>query len=173
MKNDRRDFIRKSGALAAALSVGSTGIAKAGLLPQKRKEQAVPDARAFIRDAGMEMSMAYFWGLEPHKIALAKQMDVLGAVAGINTHITDTPDAKPWEYETIMAVKEAWNKQGLKFNVVEGPPALGEKTKLGLEGRDEEIANFIVFMKNLSRAGIRVICYNWMPVISWFRTNKA
>jgi mannonate dehydratase len=72
-----------------------------------------------------------------------------------------------------MAVKEVWDKQGLKFNVVEGPPSLGEKTKLGLEGRDEEIANFISFMKNLSRAGIEVICYNWMPVIGWYRTDKA
>jgi len=173
MKNNRRDFIRKSGTLAAALSVGGMRVAKAGLLQQERKEHAILDAPAFVRDAGMQMSMAYFWGIEPHKVALAKQMDVLGAVGGINTHITGNPDAKPWDYDTIMAVKEAWRQQGLKFNVVEGPPALGEKTKLGLEGRDEEIANFIVFMKNLSKAGIQVICYNWMPVISWYRTDKA
>src|SRR5690606_651605 len=64
-----------------------------------------------------------------------------------------------------------WKAVGLHYNVVEGPPSLGEKTKLGLEGRDEEIANFITFMKNLKRAGVDCICYNWMPVISWARTS--
>ena len=70
-------------------------------------------------------------------------------------------------------MKEAWSKVGLNFNVVEGPPSLGEKTKLGLEGRDEEIDNFITLMKSLSKAGVDVICYNWMPVIGWYRTDKA
>jgi mannonate dehydratase len=51
---------------------------------------------------------------------------------------------------------------------------LGARTKLGLEGRDEEISNFITFMKNLKQYGdVDIICYNWMPVISWARTNKA
>ena len=173
MKDNRRDFIRKSSSLAAALSIGGMSSASAELLHLKRKENAAQDPHTFIRDGGMQMSMAYFWGIEPRRIAFAKQMDVLGAVGGINTNIIGEPDAKPWEYDTILAVKEAWNRQGLKFNVVEGPPALGEKTKLGLEGRDEEIANFILFMKNLSKAGIQVICYNWMPVIGWYRTDKA
>ena len=173
MKDNRRDFIRKSSSLAAALSIGGMSSASAELLHLKRKENAAQDPRTFIRDGGMQMSMAYFWGIEPRRIAFAKQMDVLGAVGGINTNIIGEPDAKPWEYDTILAVKTAWNRQGLKFNVVEGPPSLGEKTKLGLDGRDEEISNFILFMKNLSRAGIQVICYNWMPVIGWYRTDKA
>ena len=76
--------------------------------------------------------------------------------------------------EVMVANKAMWDKAGLKWNVVEGPPSLGEKTKLGLEGRDEEISNFITFMKNLNQhAGIDVICYNWMPAIGWFRTDNA
>lgn len=55
---------------------------------------------------------------------------------------------------------------------MEGPPSLGTLTKLGLPGRDEEIANFITFMKNLKQHGeVDVICYNWMPVISWALTQ--
>jgi mannonate dehydratase len=49
---------------------------------------------------------------------------------------------------------------------------LGAATKLALSGRDEEISNFITFMKNLKHyGGVDVICYNWMPVISWARTQ--
>ncbi len=174
MKDNRRDFLKKSASLAACISIGGlAGSAIPGPSTPKRKKTIASRATDFIRDGGMQMSLAYFWGLEPHKIALAKQMDVLGAVGGINTGMTELKNVNPWDYDSIMAVKEVWNKQGLKFNVVEGPPSLGEKTKLGLEGRDEEISNFINFMRNLSRAGIEVICYNWMPVIGWYRTNKA
>jgi mannonate dehydratase len=174
MKDNRRDFIKKSASLTAAISIGGLAISVIpGQLMPKRKEMPSSRQTDFIRDGGMQMSLAYFWGLEPHKIALAKQMDVLGAVGGINTSMAELNNVNPWDYDSIMAVKEVWHKQGLKFNVVEGPPSLGEKTKLGLEGRDEEIANFISLMKNLSRADIQVICYNWMPVIGWYRTDKA
>ena len=125
------------------------------------------------KDAGMQMSNAYFSGMPANRqlIELAKQMDALGAIAGIDMKLNPGMSEKPWEYNAIMGVREAWKKVGLNYNVVEGPPTLGEKTKLGLEGRDEEIANFISFMKNLKRSGVDVICYNWMPVVSWARTQ--
>jgi len=166
MKDNRRNFIKK-GASLAALSVSGVG---AALAKSATAEQAAP-LREAARDAGMQMCEAYFAGMQEQKIALAKQMDVLGAVGGINPKVAGLDNAKPWEYDTIVAVKAAWEKAGLKLKVIEGPPSLGEKTKLGLEGRDEEISNFITFMKNLSKAGIDTICYNWMPVVSWFRTQ--
>ena len=121
----------------------------------------------------MEFCNAYFWGMDAHAhlIALAKQMGAYGAVAGIDARLFEDPDTPPWEFDAIKNVTEAWKRVGLHYAVVEGPPSLGAKTKLGLEGRDEEIANFIVFMKNLRRAGLDCICYNWMPVISWARTS--
>src|SRR3954467_15846994 len=88
--------------------------------------------------------------MNERKIALLKQMDVFGAVGGISPKIAGV-DGMPYEEKSVAAVKAAWKNVGLNFNVVEGPPSLGEKTKLGLEGRDEEIANFITLMKSLSR----------------------
>lgn len=172
MKDNRRDFIKKSASLAAAFSIGGLGSAMSQ--PKCTVEPLLP-LNSMAKDAGMEMSNAYFWGIEPHKqlIELAKQIDALGAVAGIDIRLAGLTDAKPWDYDVIAGVKAAWKKQGLNYNVVEGPPSLGEKTKLGLEGRDEEIGNFITFMKNLKKAGIDVICYNWMPVIGWARTNMS
>lgn len=171
MENNRRKFIKQGGSLAAALSIGGIGsaIAKSRDLKFGLRNQ---DVAPMAKDAGMQLSEAYFGGLNEKKIALAKQMDVLGAVGGVSAEMVKMGNANPWDYKTIVAVKEAWTNVGLNFNVVEGPPTLGNKIKLGLEGRDEEIANFITFMKNLSRAGVDVICYNWMPVIGWYRTKK-
>jgi mannonate dehydratase len=167
MKNSRRNFIRQSASLAA-LSVGGLSTNETINL----RKSATANVGAISKDAGMQLCEAYFNGMETQKITLTKQMDVLGAVGGINPGMVGLNGVKPWDYEAIAAVKEAWQKVGLTLRVIEGPPALGEKTKLGLEGRDEEIANFITLLKNLSRAGIDTICYNWMPVIGWYRTQN-
>ena len=159
MSNNRRDFIKKSASLATITSMGSIG----SVLPQNKL------VKKYAADACMQLSEAYFRGLEQRRIDYCKQMNVLGAVGGVRTE----GDVKPWEAKAIIANKVEWDKAGLKWNVVEGPPSLGEKTKLGLEGRDEEISNFITFMKNLKKhADIDIICYNWMPVIGWFRTSN-
>jgi mannonate dehydratase len=178
MKDKRRDFIKKGASLAVAALAG--GISPVLANARRRNNSATPESSAYtsprnlVKDAGMQMSEAYFAGMQEQKIALTKQMEVFGAVAGINTKMVGMDDVKPWEPKAIMAVKEAWEKVGLKLNVIEGPPALSEKTKLGLPGRDEEIANFISFMKNLKQyGGVDTICYNWMPVIGWYRTNNA
>ncbi len=172
MKDNRRDFIKKSASLAVAVSIGglTSGIAKP---PDLKAHEGSLDVADLAKDAGMQASEAYFSGMDERKIALLKQMDVFGAVGGINTKMVGSDDAKPYEEKSVLAVKNAWSKVGLNFNVVEGPPSLGEKTKLGLEGRDEEIANFIILLKSLSKAGVDTICYNWMPVIGWYRTNNA
>lgn len=165
MKNNRRNFMKKSASLAA-LSVA--GLNRS--LSHPLTKGASLKELGLIKDAGMQMCLAYFWGIEPHKVALAKQMGVLGAVGGISPGMVSMK-GNNWEYDIIRAVKEAWEKEGLKLRVIEGPPSLYTKTKLGLEGRDEEIENFITFMENISRLGIDTVCYNWMPVISWARTT--
>jgi mannonate dehydratase len=171
MKDNRRSFIKKSASLAA-LSVGSLNQVQAHSIGANPLDQLAQKNREALKDAGMQMCEAYFSGMNEQKIALTKQMDVLGAVGGINTRMVGMEGVKPWEYEAVVAVKEAWDKVGLKLRVIEGPPALGEKTKLGLADRDEEISNFITLMKNLAKVGIDIICYNWMPVIGWYRTQN-
>jgi mannonate dehydratase len=167
MNDNRRDFIRKSASLAAASLAGiSTGIA--GTTNEYAKENSTKSLAGYAKDGGMEFSLSLF-GFDSPRIALAKQMGIYGAVAGVR----GSNELKPWDPKAITAVKEKWDQLGMKWNVVEGPPTLGEKTKLGLEGRDEEIANFITFMKNLKQyGGVDIICYNWMPVVSWFRTKR-
>ena len=172
MKDNRRDFLKKSASFVGAVSVGQITSSIANPLITKEKSRFGSGISNLAKDAGMEASEAYFSGMNERKIALLKQMNVFGAVGGINTKMVGLDTAKPFEEKSVLAVKEAWSKVGLNFNVVEGPPSLGEKTKLGLEGRDEEIANFITFMQSMSKAGVDTICYNWMPVIGWYRTKN-
>ncbi|NIJ55159.1 mannonate dehydratase [Dyadobacter arcticus] len=160
MTNSRRNFIKNSTTLAAASA--------SGLNPTFSSSSTKKD---YIQDGGIQFCLAHFFGMDKRRIELSKQMRVLGAVGGINPKSVGLNDVNPWDYEAVMAVKEAWVKVGLTLKVIEGPPALSEKTKLALDGRDEEIGHFITLMKNLSKAGIDTICYNWMPVISWARTT--
>lgn len=168
--SSRRVFIRKSAALAA-LSVAGAKSSASGVIDFAAGK---PKRSEYVPDAGIKLCFAYFWGIqrEMRKIEFARQLNVLGAVGGINPMMAGLKDVRPWDFEAVVAVKNAWEKEGLKLEVIEGPPALSEKTKLGLEGRDEEIENFITLMKNLSKAGIETVCYNWMPVISWARTTN-
>ena len=172
MKNNRRAFIKKGATLASALTIGGLGSAIA--LPQlNTKGRSKENLGTIVKDAGMQMSEAYFSGMDERRIAFMKQMDVFGAVGGINPRLNGLTDAMPWDPKAMKTNKEAWENAGLKLNVIEGPASLGTKTKLGLAGKDEEISNFITYMKNLKQhAGIDIICYNWMPVISWYRTKK-
>jgi len=158
--NNRRNFIKKSSFAAAAFSISGLGrSAESSLLHGNDKP--------FIKDAGIKF--AFFMDPASPKVPFAKQLAVNYAVSGISR----VEGFRPWEPEPIKATKAAWDKNGIKWAVVEGPPALGTQTKLGLKGRDEEISNFITFMKNLRQHGdVDIICYNWMPVISWSRTNK-
>lgn len=162
MESNRRDFIKKSAAMAAAVSV--TGIGSY----EKKKSSILPfKSRPYVKDAGIKFTE--LMGLESPRIPFCKQLAVNYAVSGVMR----MEGLKPWDPEAIKATKAAWDKHGIKWIVVEGPPSLGTQTKLGLEGRDEEISNFITFMKNLKQYGdVDIICYNWMPVISWARTNK-
>ena len=163
MKNNRRDFLKKSASLAAAVSIGGFSSAMPSSINSKKKTgKTIP----YVKDAGIKF--AFLMDPRSPKVPFAKQMGVLHSVSGVER----LQGFNAWDPQAITATKEIWNKEGIKWTVVEGPPSLGTQTKLGLEGKDEEISNFITFMKNLKQYGdVDVICYNWMPVISWARTQ--
>ena len=163
MEDNRRDFIKKGASLTAALTLG--GINSAMSEPRETAKKTT-QAKPYAKDAGIKF--AFLMGPTSPKVPFARQMGVLHAVSGVEK----VQGFNAWDPQAITATKEIWAKEGIKWTVVEGPPSLGSLTKLALPGRDEEIANFITFMKNLKKYGdVDVICYNWMPVISWARTQ--
>lgn len=100
------------------------------------------------------------------------QTDVTGVVSPSSPWMLNMRDTKPWTLDGLTAVKEAYARRGMKWTVLEGTPPL-DKAKLGIAGRDEEIENFITLMRNMAKIKLDIICYNWMPVISWARTDQT
>jgi mannonate dehydratase len=163
MKDNRRSFIKKSASLAAAMSIGGISSAMPKPLDQNKKNSKL---KPYMKDAGMKFCL--LMGPTSPRVPFAQEMGLLHTVSGVER----LNGARQWDPEAITATKATWDKLGIKWTVVEGPPSLGTQTKLGLAGKDEEISNFITFMKNLKKYGdVDVICYNWMPVISWARTD--
>lgn len=155
MASSRRDFIRK-GAAFTALSATAPG--------------KTTGRGSMFKDAAIRLCLAYFYGLQERKMALSRQMGVTGVVSPSSPWMLNMRDTKPWTIEALQAVKNAYAQRGMEWTVLEGTPPL-DKAKLGLPGRDEEIEHFITLMKNMARIHLDVICYNWMPVISWARTD--
>jgi mannonate dehydratase len=157
MSNSRRQFLKISAALAALSTTGFSN-------PQAHPLQP------YAKEADIELCLAYFWGLQERKLALSRQMGVTGVVSPSSPWAVGLRDVEPWSYEALAAVKAAYEERGMQWKVLEGTPPL-DKAKLGLDGRDEQIDNFITLMKNMQKIGLDIICHNWMPVISWARTD--
>ena len=75
-----------------------------------------------------------------------------------------------WSRESIAELKKQTEEAGLHFEVIESVP-VHEDIKLGKPARDRYIANYCENIKRLAEAGIKCICYNFMPVFDWTRTQ--
>ncbi|WP_077328373.1 mannonate dehydratase [Virgibacillus siamensis] len=115
----------------------------------------------------MEMSFRWYGSDDP--VTLDKIRQIPG-VTGIVSAIYEIPAGEVWPYEKIVQLKETIEQVGLHLNVIESVP-VHEDIKLGLPSREKWIANYKETLRNLSRAGIHTVCYNFMPVFDWTRSN--
>ncbi len=114
------------------------------------------------------MKMIFRWYPEANAIDLGYIRQIPG-VTGIAGEIS-AGVGQVWDLEDILRLKNQVEKYGLVLEVIESVK-VHEDIKLGRETRDLYISNYIETIKNLGRAGIKVVCYDFMPVFDWMRTE--
>lgn len=114
------------------------------------------------------MEKTWRWFGKKDKITLQMLRQI--GVEGIVTALHDIPNGEIWSYEAIMDMKNYIEAAGLRWSVVESLP-VSEAIKYAGPDRDALIENYKVSLANLGKAGIKTVCYNFMPVLDWARTD--
>jgi mannonate dehydratase len=117
----------------------------------------------------MKMTFRWYGENDPVKLEYIRQIP---GIDGIVSAIYDIPVGEIWPLNKLQALKARIEAAGLKFEVVESVP-VHEDIKLGKPTRDRLIANYQQNIRNCAEIGIKVICYNFMPVFDWTRTELA
>lgn len=82
------------------------------------------------------------------------------------------PDLQPWSLPSLRSLQARYAEAGFTLAVIESSPPMA-RTRLGLPGRDEEIAAVCIMLRAMGELGIPVWCYNWMAEANWGRTDVA
>jgi mannonate dehydratase len=114
----------------------------------------------------MEKTWRWFGKKDSITLDMLRQI----GVEGIVTSLYDVPNNEVWQTEDILDLKKFIEAAGLRWSVVESVP-VSESIKYGGKDRDLLIENYKQTLKNLGKAGITTVCYNFMPVIDWVRTD--
>lgn len=115
------------------------------------------------------MKMSFRWYGVDDGVTLEKIRQIPN-MSTIVTAIYDTPVGEVWSKESIADLKKTVEDAQLNFDVIESVP-VHEDIKLGKDTRDKYIENYKENIRRLGAAGIKVICYNFMPVFDWTRTQ--
>ncbi|PKM52673.1 MAG: mannonate dehydratase [Firmicutes bacterium HGW-Firmicutes-7] len=118
------------------------------------------------------MKMTLRWFGKDHDSVSLEHIRQIPGVTGVVTSLLDIPVGDIWSLEEIMERKLEVESYGLKIEGIESVN-IHENIKLGLPSRDKYITNYIETIKNLSKADIHLICYNFMPVFDWTRSDLA
>ena len=114
------------------------------------------------------MERTWRWFSKKDKITLAQLRQI--GVEGIVTALHDVPLGEVWTREKIHELREYIESYGMRWSVVESLPVV-ETIKYGGPDRDHQIEVYKESLRNLSAEGIHCICYNFMPVLDWARTD--
>lgn len=115
----------------------------------------------------MKMTFRYYGKNDPVTLRAISQIPT---VRSIVSAVYDVPAGGVWSRESIAALKKDAEAHGLSFEVVESVP-VPEDIKLGNEKAAALIENYCENVRRLGEAGVKCICYNFMPVFDWLRSE--
>lgn len=114
------------------------------------------------------MEKTWRWFGKKDKITLSMLRQI--GVEGIVTALHEVPNGEIWTVEAINDLKQYIESYGMRWSVVESLPVC-EAIKYAGPERDQLIENYKVSLANLGKCGVKTVCYNFMPVIDWVRTD--
>ncbi|HWF67083.1 MAG TPA: mannonate dehydratase [Acidobacteriaceae bacterium] len=115
----------------------------------------------------MKMSFRWYGESDPVKLHSVRQIPNMH---GIVSALYDVPLGEVWPLDKIRALKSRIESYRFAFEVVESV-GLHEDIKLGKPNRDRLIDNYCQTLEHLASSGVKVVCYNFMPVFDWMRTT--
>lgn len=114
------------------------------------------------------MEKTWRWFGKKDKITLPMLRQI--GVEGIVTALHEVPNGEIWTVEAINELKSYIESYGLRWSVVESLPVCEAIKYAGTE-REQLIKNYKISLANLGKCGVKTVCYNFMPVIDWIRTD--
>ncbi len=115
------------------------------------------------------MKLTFRWYGEDDPVTLEK-ISQIPSMTGIVSAVYDVKPGGVWSEESIDRIKNQANGHGLDFEVVESVP-VPEDIKLGNGKAEQLTGNYCENIRRLGKAGIKCICYNFMPVFDWLRSE--
>lgn len=115
----------------------------------------------------MKLTFRWYGGDDPVTLEQIRQIP---AVDGIVSAVYDVKPGKVWSSDSIEKIRRDANENGLSFEVVESVP-VPEEIKLGSADAPALIDNYCENIRRLGKAGVKCICYNFMPVFDWLRSE--
>lgn len=118
------------------------------------------------------MKMILRWFPNGDDSVTLPQIRQIPGISGVAACLPHIPVGDVWPYDEIKALRDTLAAENLGMEVIESVN-IHEDIKKGLATRDGYIDNYIKTVKNLSRAGVKCICYNFMPMMDWVRSDLA
>lgn len=118
------------------------------------------------------MNMTLRWYGTGFDTVTLKQIRQIPGVTGVITTLYDSVPGEAWETEKILSLKKEVEDAGLLIHGIESVN-ISDAIKVGTSDRDRHIENYITTLERLGRADIHMVCYNFMPVFDWTRTELA
>ena len=132
----------------------------------KNETKAFPTRRISI----MQMTLRWY-GSKYDTVTLKQIRQILG-VTGVISTLYGTAPGEVWEMDDILALKTEIEAAGLQLAGIESVN-IHDAIKIGSPDREQYIENYITTLERLGQAGIHMVCYNFMPVFDWTRTELA